>query len=145
MENKLYFRTKPVYVCIDNYEKYSFNYHGWSISDNYVLNESSPRHSLYSITITSPSITNEDELNNYSLQGQIIADMVTELIPISGLPSLNSPKFKSFSSNLALEDYKSAPNGWSSNYATILSSLNSESGNNCNLNIRLKVLFPLQR
>lgn len=138
MEYKLSFRTKPVYVSIDNYEKYSFNYQGWTISDNYVLNESSSHHSQYSIAITSPNLANKDELNNYSLQGQKIADIITELIPISGLPSLNSPKFKSFFSNLALVDYKSAPNGWRSNYATILPSLNRESGNKCNLNVSIE-------
>ncbi len=69
MENKITFRTKPVYVCVDKYEKYSFNYQGWTIADSYELNESSPRHSRYSITISSPSISTEDELNNFSLQG----------------------------------------------------------------------------
>lgn len=138
METNLSFRTKSVYVCIDNYEKYSFNYQCWTISDDYVTNDRSPLHSRYSICITSPSITNQDELADYSLQGQKIADVITELIPIAGLPSLNSPKFKSFSSNLALEDYKSAPYGWSSNYATIISSLFSESGNKCNLNVSIE-------
>ncbi len=138
MNNILYFRTKPVYVCIDKYEAYSFDYKGWIISDDYVVNERTPRHSQYSICISSPNLTNQDELKNFSLQEQKIADIITELIPISGLPSLNSPKFNSFSSNLALEDYKSAPNGWSSNYETVLSSLNKESVNKCNLNVSIK-------
>ena len=127
-----------MYVCIDKYEKYSFNFQGWTVSDNYVLNENSPHHSQYSICITSPSISNQDELADYSFLGQKIADIITELIPISGLPSLNSPRFKSFFSNKALVDYKSAPNGWSSNYVTILSSLNKESRNNCNVDIKVE-------
>ena len=138
MENHLIYRTNPLYVCIDKYEKYSFGFQGWEISDEYVYNESSPRHSQYSISITSPSISNQDELADYSLQGRKIADTVTELMPICGLPSLNSPRFKSFSSNLALVNYKSVPNGWSSNYSTILSSLNRESGNNCYLDITVE-------
>jgi len=138
MENKLSFRTKPVYVLIDKYERYSFNYQGWTVSDNYLLNENSPRHSQYSICITSPNISNQDELADYSFHGQKIVDIITELIPICGLPSLNSPRLKSFFSNNALVDYRSAPNGWSSNYATILSSLNRESDNNCHLEIKVE-------
>lgn len=135
MENKLSFRSKPVYVCIDKYEKYSFNYQGWTISDNYVLNESCPQYSQYSIIITSPSISVEDELNYYSMQGHKIADIITELIPISGLPSLNSPKFKSFYNNQEFVDNKSAPSRWSSNYATIQSILNREKDNKINLDV----------
>lgn len=138
MENVLSFKTKTVYACIDKYEKYSFNYQGWTVSDNYVLNEKSPRHSQYSICITSPSISNEDELNSYSLQGRKIAEIITELIPISGLPSLDPPKYKSFCNNRVFVAYKSAPNGWSSNYSTILSSLNRESDNNCHLDIKVE-------
>lgn len=133
MENILAFKTKPVYVCIDKYEKYSFIYQGWTISDNYVLNESSPEHSQYSITITSPSISDEDELNHYSLQGKKNAELITELIPISGLPSLNSPKNKSFCNNQEFVDYNSAPSGWSSNYTTIQSMLNREKDNKISL------------
>ena len=138
MENKLAFKTKPVYVCIDKYEKYSFNYQGWTISDNYMLNECSHRLSQYSISITSPSISTQDELDNYSLQGQRIADIITELIPISGLPSLNSPKFKSFYNNQEIVAYKSAPNGWSTNYTTIQSSLNRENSNKNNLDVTVE-------
>lgn len=135
MENKITFRTKPVYVCVDKYEKYSFNYQGWTIADCYELNESSPRHSRYSITISSPSISTEDELNNFSLQGQKIAEMITELIPISGLPSLNSPKYKSFCNNREFVAYKSAPSGWSTNYTTIQSMLNKERSNEISLDV----------
>ena len=138
MENKLAFKTKPVYVCIEKYEKYSFNYQDWTISDNYVLNECSHRLSQYSISITSPNITNQDELNNYSLQGQKIADIITELIPISGLSSLNSPKFKSFYNNQEIVAYKSAPNGWSTNYTTIQSSLNRENDNKISLDVTVE-------
>lgn len=137
MENVLSFKTKTMCVCIDKYEKYSFNYRGWTIADSYVLNETSPRHSQYSITISSPSISTEDELNNFSLQGQKIAEMITELIPISGLPSLNTPKYKSFCNNREFVAYKSAPSGWSTNYTTIQSMLNKERSNE----IRLDVTF----
>ncbi len=126
MENQLLFRTKPLYVCIDKYEKYSFTYQGWNVSDNYVLNVNSPRHSQYSICITSPIIANQEELAHYSFQGQKIADIITKLIPISGLTSLNSPKFKNFYYNQALVDYKYAPDGWESNYNSVQTSLNRE-------------------
>ena len=138
MENKLDFRTKPMYVCIDKYKAYSFDYNGWIIFDDYVVNERSPRHSRYSICITSPSITNTDELNDYSLQGQKIANMVTELIPICGLPSLNSSLFVSFYSNLEIADYKSSPRGWSSNYKSILSSLETDNGKKNKLTVTME-------
>jgi hypothetical protein len=74
-------------------------------------------------------------LNDYSLQGQRIADMITELIPISGLPSLNLPKFKSFYNNQEYIDFKSAPDGWSSNYTSIQSMLNRERNNKISLDV----------
>lgn len=138
MENVLSFKTKPMYVCIDKYEEYSFNYQGWTISDNYVQDEDSPRYSQYSICITSSSINNQDKLNEHSLEGQKIADIITELIPVSGLMPVNSPKFVSFYSNLAIEDYKSAPNGWSSNYESILSSLETNKDKMCKLTITME-------
>ena len=125
MANHLSLQTEPMYVHINKYVKCTFDYLGWSVSDNYIYNEKSPRHSQYSITITSPDITSQEELNS-SMRGKEIADIITRLIPISGLPSLNSPKLNSFSNNLEIVDYKSAPNGWSTNYSDIHSTLNGE-------------------
>ena len=89
-----------MHVHINKYEKFAFEYLGWKVSDNYLYNENSPLHSQYSITITSPDITTQEELSNNSVRGKEIADIITVLIPISGLPSLNSPKFISFSNNM---------------------------------------------
>jgi len=138
MNNKLDFRTKHVYVCIDKYEAHSFDYKGWIISDDYEVNERSPRHSQYSICITSPSISNQDKLADYSFLGQKIANTITELIPISGLPSLNSPRFVSFNNNQAIADYSSSPNGWSSNYESILSSLETENDKKTKLTVTMQ-------
>ena len=124
-----------MYVHINEYEKYTFDYLGWTVSDRYKYNEIIPRHSQYSITITSPDITSQEELNNSSMRGKEIADIITMLIPISGLSSLNSPKFISFSNNHEIVDYKSAPNGWSTNFADIQSKLNSEKTNKMILDV----------
>lgn len=103
-----------------------------------MLNENSPRHSQYSICITSPNITNQEELAHNSFQGQKIADIITELIPISGLTSLNSPKLKNFCYNQALVDYKSAPDGWESNYNLVQTSLNREYNDKMHVDITLQ-------
>jgi len=124
-----------MYVHINKYEKYTFDFLGWTVSDNYIYNEKSSRHSQYSITITSPSITNQEELNNSSLCGKEIANIVTLLIPISGLSSLNRPKFISFSNNHEFVDFKSAPKGWSTNYSDIKSMLNGEKSNKLILDV----------
>ncbi len=126
-----------MYVHINKYEKYPFDYLGWTVSDNYEYNDKSPRHSQYSITITSPDITSQEELNYSSMSGKKIADIITKLIPISGLSSLNSPNFISFSNNHELVDYKSAPNGWRTNYSDIQSTLNSEKGDKQFLDVTL--------
>jgi len=130
-----------MYVHINKYEKFTFDYWGWTVSDNYKYNAKSPRHSQYSITITSPSITNQEELNNSSVRGKEIADIVTMLIPICGLSALNSPKFISFSNNHKLVDFKSAPNGWSTNYSDIKSMLNGEKSNKTILDVTAEGLF----
>ena len=71
------------------------------------------------------------------MSGKKIADIITKLIPISGLSSLNSPNFISFSNNHELVDYKSAPNGWRTNYSDIQSTLNSEKGDKQFLDVTL--------
>ena len=138
MANYLSIKTNPMYVHIKNYEKYTFGYLGWTVSDNYIYNEKSPRHSQYSITITSPDITSQEELNNSSVRGKEIADIITMLIPISGLSSLNSPKFISFSNNHEFVDYKSAPNGWNTNFSDLQSKLNSKKGNKLILDVTVE-------
>ena len=124
-----------MYVHINKYEKCTFDYLGWAVSDNYEYNEKFPRQSQYSITITSPDITNQEELNNSNVRGKEIADIISLLIPISGLSSLNRPKFICFSNNQKFVDFKSAPNGWSTNYSDIQSMLNSETGDKLILNV----------
>jgi len=141
MANYLSFNTKDIYVHINKYEKYSFDYLGWTVSDNYKYNEKIPRHSQYSITITSPVITNQEELNNSNVRGKEIADIITLLIPISGLSPLNSPKFISFSNNHEFVDFKSAPNGWSTNYSDIQSTLDSEKGDELVLTVTAEGLI----
>lgn len=138
MLNYLSFNTESLFVCIDKYEEFTFNYLGWKVSDNYIYNKNSPSHSQYTIMITSPYIANLEELNNSSLLGKKIASIITELIPISGLPSLNSPKFKSFSNNLEIVDYKSAPYGWKTDFNEIQSKLYGEKSNKLTLNCTLE-------
>lgn len=103
-------------VCINNYEPYRFDYNGWYVSDNYVHNENNTRWSHYSVIITKPNILNEEDLNDCRMKGQEIVDLVTSLIPICGLPSLNSPVFQDFANDTSIIDYKSSPIGWKTNY-----------------------------
>lgn len=112
----LSFTTDSMDVCINNYEPYRFNYKGWTISDNYVHNEKNTRGSIYSIIVSKPNILNEEDLDDYRIKGQEIVILVTSLIPLCGLPSLNGPKYQNFANGTYIIDYKSSPKGWKTNY-----------------------------
>lgn len=112
----LSFSSDSINVRIKNYEPYRFNHNGWTVSDNYIHDEKKLLWPNYSIIAISPSIRNEEELYDYRNEGQIIVDMVTSLIPLCGLPSLNSPKYQDFEKDIFLCDYKNSPMGWRTNY-----------------------------
>lgn len=126
MEHHLTFTTDSLDVCINNYKPYSFDYEGWIVSDKYEHNENNPRGSSYAIFITSPLFSSEDEMNDYRLSGQSIVELITTLIPVCGLPSLNSPKFIDYLKDQYIIDYKSAPQGWRTNYNDLLKQLKAD-------------------
>lgn len=128
MEHHLTFTTDSMDVCINNYEPYSFDYKGWTVSDKYVHNKNNPRGSSYAIIFSSPLFSDEEELNNYRLSGQDISNLITTLIPVCGLPSLNSPKFMDFLKDQYIIDYKSAPQGWKTNYDDVLKQIRADKG-----------------
>ena len=112
----LSFTTESMDVCINNYDPYKFDYNGWNVSDNYVHNEKNPRWSHYSIIVMKPNIISEEDLYDYRMKGQEIVDLVTSLIPLCGLPSLNGPMYQDFANDTSIFDYKSSPKGWRTNY-----------------------------
>ncbi len=128
MSHQLKFTTDSIDVCINNYEPYSFEYDGWTVSDKYVHNEKNNRGSYYQIVITSPSFYKEEMLNNYVIIGQDIINLITQLIPVCGIPSLNNPKFKNFIKDQNIIDPKSSPQGWSSDYINVLEQIKAEKG-----------------
>lgn len=124
----LTFTTDSIDVCINNYEPYSFEYDGWTVSDKYVHNEKKDRGSNYKFVITSPSFHKEEMLNNYVIIGQDIINIITPLIPVCGIPSLNYPKLKNFLKDQNIIDPKSSPQGWSSDYNDVLEQIKAEKG-----------------
>jgi hypothetical protein len=50
------------------------------------------------------------------MEGEEIVDLVTSLIPLCGLPPLNSPKYQDFANDSSIFDYKSSPIGWRTNF-----------------------------
>ena len=128
MSHQLTFTTDSIDVCIKNYEPYSFEYDGWTVSDKYVHNDKNNRGSYYNIVITSPSFYKEEMLNNYVIIGQDIINLITPLIPVCGIPSLNYPKFRNFLKDQNIIDPKSSPQGWSSDYNNVLEQIKAEKG-----------------
>ena len=128
MSHQLTFTTDSIDVCINNYEPYSFEYDGWTVSDKYVHNDKNNRGSYYKIVITSPSFYKEEMLNNYVIIGQDIINLITPLIPVCGIPSLNYPKFRNFLKDQNIIDPKSSPQGWSSDYNNVLEQIKAEKG-----------------
>ncbi len=135
MSNHLTFSTDKIDVCINNYEVYTFNYKGWNISDNYIHNEKDPTRSHYEIILTSHNIVDEEDLYHSRNIGQGIIELITHLIPICGLPSLKAPKYKDFSDDISIFDFKSSPQGWRSNYYDILQQIKTDGGTKLFVNI----------
>ena len=131
----LSFTTDSMDVCINNYEKYEFDYAGWIVSDKYEHYEKNPRRSRYTITITSHDIFNEETLNDSRITGQRIVDLITPLLPVCGLPSLNSPKYVDFLKDQSIVDYKSSPHGWSTDYKAVLEQIKKDNGTKSFVNI----------
>lgn len=131
----LSFTTDSMDVCINNYEKYEFDYAGWIVSDNYEYYEKNPRWSRYTITITSHNIFNEETLNDSRIKAQRIVDLITPLLPVCGLPSLNSPKYVDFLKDQSIVDYKSSPQGWSTDYKAVLEQIKKDNGTKSFVNI----------
>ena len=112
----LSFTTDSMDACIYNYEPYRLDFKGWTISDNYIHNEKNNRGSYYSIIVTKSNMLNMEDLDYYRIKGQEIVELVTSLIPLCGLPSLNGPKYQNFANGTYIIDYKSMPKGWKTNY-----------------------------
>lgn len=116
MEKRLSFISDSMDVEIKNYIECTFEYDKWIVSDIYKLNEKKPHLSQYSIVVSSPVIGTEGEMNDYRSKGEKVVKRITHFIPICGLPSLNSPKYTSFFSDVSIVDYQKPPKGWKTNY-----------------------------
>ena len=123
MNNNLVYTSEPMDVLIENYMEYKYTYHNWIVSDNYVFNEKMPRHSHYSIIVTSPFVDNEHELYKYDSFGRVLVDRITSLIPLCGLPSLISKGTHDFLTNRSIIVYTNSPKGWKTNYNKIRTEL----------------------
>lgn len=119
MNNKLVYTSDSMNVFIKNYVESKFKYNNWVVSDKYEFNEKSPRHSHYSILVTSPMISNEQELCNYESYGRDIANKITSFIPLCVLLSLINKGTHDFLTNKSIIVFESAPNGWKTNYREV--------------------------
>ena len=129
MNNKLVYTSDSMNVFIKNYVEYKFMYYNWIVSDKYVFNEKSPRHSKYTILVTSQIIKDEQELCNYASNGREIANKITSFIPLCGLPSLISKGNHDFLTNSSIIVFESAPYGWKTNYREIRKELTTSHNN----------------
>lgn len=119
MNNNIVYTSEPMDVLIENYVEYKFTYHNWIVSDNYVFNEKMPRHSHYSIIVTSPFVDDEPGLYKYESFGRVLVDRITSLIPFCGLPSLISKGTHDYLANRSVIVSSKSPDGWKTNYNEI--------------------------
>lgn len=126
MENSLSFISDSMDVGIKNYTERKFKYDKWIVSDKYVLNENKLHLSKYSLVITSPVVRTKEELDDYRINGEKVVNRITHFIPICGLPSLNSPKYVSFYSDVSIIDYANSPNGWKTDYNELREKFNTQ-------------------
>ena len=116
MTADLTFTSDPLEVRITHYVKHTFQYNDWVISDKYIPHEGHPCMCKYSIIVTKTDISDDEMLYKYRAEGQDVVNLITSLIPLCNLPSLNSPKYQDFDNNRFLIDYKIPPQGWKTNY-----------------------------
>ena len=119
MTADLTFTSDPIEVRITNYVKHTFRYNDWVISDKYVPHEGNPCFCKYSILVTKNGIADEEMLHKYRVEGLEVVNLITSLIPLCGLPSLNSPKYQDFNKGTFVIDYKDSPQGWKTNYIEV--------------------------
>ena len=123
---QLKFTTDYIDACINKYEPISFEYRGWTVCDHYEHNEKNTRWSRYNIILLSNKFSEEDALNNYRIEGESIVNLLTLLIPVSGLPSLHYSKYNDFLHDSTVFDYKSNPQGWNTNYNELLKQIKKD-------------------
>ena len=119
MTADLTFTSDPLEVRITHYVKHTFQYNDWVISDRYVPHEGHPCMCKYLIVVTKTGIADEEMLYEYRAEGQEVVNLITSLIPLCKLPSLNSPKYQDFENNRFFIDYQLPPQGWKTNYINL--------------------------
>ena len=126
MEMNLSFISDSMDVGIKNYTERKFEYDKWIVSDKYVVNEKKLHLSKYSLVITSPVVRTKEDLDDYRIKGEKVVNRITHFIPICGLPSLNSPKYVSFFSDVSIIDYANSPKGWKTDYNELREKFNTQ-------------------
>lgn len=120
---KLIYTSDPLSLVIEYYEPMSFEYDGWTVSEEYDYVEKHPTSSEYRLVISSKDIETNDILSETALQGREITEITTKLLPFVTLVSLNEPENTDAKRTRSVIEIGKPLKGWNNNYEDIKSEL----------------------
>lgn len=126
---KLVYTSNPLSLVIANYEPMSFEYNGWTISDEYNYNEKFPKDSEYRLVVSSLEIRSKDKLSETASKGREVTELITKMLPYVAFVSLNEPLHTNTSRTRYIISTTKPLNGWNNNYEEIETELDKNDDN----------------
>ena len=134
---RLIYTSNPLSLVIANYEPMSFEYNGWTVSDEYACNEKYPIDSKYRIVISSQDIESKEELRETASQGRYVTELITKMLPYVTFVSLNEPLHTNLSRTRFIINTTKPLSGWNNNYEEIETELGKNDDNPLKVKVTL--------
>lgn len=126
---RLIYTSNPLSLVIANYEPMSFEYNGWTISEEYNYNEKFPKDSEYRLVVSSLEIRSKDKLSEIASKGREVTELITKMLPYVAFVSLNEPLHTNTSRTRYIISTTKPLNGWNNNYEEIETELDKNDDN----------------
>jgi hypothetical protein len=107
----------------------SFEYNGWTISEEYNYNEKFPKDSEYRLVVSSLEIRSKDKLSETASKGREVTELITKMLPYVAFVSLNEPLHTNTSRTRYIISTTKPLNGWNNNYEEIETELDKNDDN----------------
>ena len=134
---RLIYTSNPLSLVIANYEPMSFEYNGWTISEEYNYNEKFPKDSEYRLVVSSLEIRSKDKLSETASKGREVTELITKMLPYVAFVSLNEPLHTNTSRTRYIISTTKPLNGWNNNYEEIETELDKNDDNPLKVKVTL--------
>ena len=138
---RLIYTSNPLSLVIANYEPMSFEYNGWTISEEYNYNEKFPKDSEYRLVVSSLEIRSKDKLSETASKGREVTELITKMLPYVAFVSLNEPLHTNISRTRYIISTTKPLNGWNNNYKEIETELDKNDDNP--LRVKCSLMAPI--